>query len=279
MTKFCRCVAVVAICPTLLSACSDNDGEKVREYLEKKRVGFVRESDKPGAPIIAASIGGQRDLRVTSANELAMKLAVFKQIKVLTIWPSDITDDGLKVLASLPRLEVLRMYDCEGITDAALKEIARAKRLGKVRIEQANIVGTGLGELSALKQLEELNLRGCPISDKSAELLRALPRLTVLELASTRLSDAGVMKLAELKELRLLSLADVDLTDAGLKAIGTLKALSCLDLSSTKMTDRGLKELYQLQELTTLRLFHTNVTEDGVAALRNALPDCTVYGP
>jgi hypothetical protein len=73
--------------------------------------------------------------------------------------------------------------------------------------------------------------------------------------------------------------SDTEVTDAGLAHLQGLASLQGLDLSNTQVTDAGLAHLQQLKSIRWLFLRNTEVTDAGVAKLRNALPNCRVYGP
>ena len=45
---------------------------------------------------------------------------------------TQITDDSLRVLASLPRLQAVEIENCPGITDAGLRDLSRAPALRRL---------------------------------------------------------------------------------------------------------------------------------------------------
>lgn len=66
------------------------------------------------------------------------------------------------------------------------------------------------------------------------------------------------------------------LTDADLVHLAALPHLQSLSLRGTGITDAGLEHLRGLSQLRRLSLDAGGVTEQGVAALRQALPNCTI---
>lgn len=62
-----------------------------------------------------------------------------------------ITDEGIRVLAEMPNLQILHIEGCPGITDQGLKYLSDSKSLWLLRFGRANI------EPKVLKQVEEIN--------------------------------------------------------------------------------------------------------------------------
>lgn len=99
-----------------------------------------------------------------------------------------------------------------------------------------------------------------------------------VDLSASRIGNAQLAHLRGLTELRELALRDAaDVDDTGVYHLRSLDALQDLNLASTAVTDAGLAYLHGLSALQTLVLTGAPVTVDGIAALRRALPGCTVY--
>jgi hypothetical protein len=77
-----------------------------------------------------------------------------------------VTDDHLKGLAALKRLQVLSLTETK-VTDAGLKELAQLGGLEELSIRAAPVTGAGLKHLAALKQLRSLTRGGLKITDAS----------------------------------------------------------------------------------------------------------------
>ncbi len=99
-----------------------------------------------------------------------------------------------------------------------------------------------------------------------------------LDLPASGIDNAQLAYLRVLTGLRELGLRDaVAVDDTSVYQLRLLTALQDLDLAGTGVTDAGLPYLHELPALQTLVLTGAPVTIDGVAALRQALPGCTIY--
>jgi hypothetical protein len=160
------------------------------------------------------------------------------------------------LLAKLPAPGVafgLENFDCRGVTEAWLKQLAK------------------------FKSLQSLNIGGSrALNDAAVKELGGLIQLQGLYLYYTPLTDAGLKELAALKNLQALDLSNTRVTDAGLKHLAGLKSLRALNLGATEVMDAGLKELATLKSLRWLNLRGTKATPTGVAALQKELPACNI---
>jgi hypothetical protein len=107
--------------------------------------------------------------------------------------------------------------------------------------------------LQGLDRLKEVSFYEVPLGDEGLRHLAALPNLEKLELTYTQVSDVGTTHLAALLHLRTLSLSGTEVTDKGLPNLATLKWLEDLHVGP-------------------------HVTEDGAARLKEALPNCRIFG-
>jgi hypothetical protein len=109
-------------------------------------------------------------------------------------------------------------------------------------------------------------------------MLAVLPHLTWLDLSGNNIGDAGAAALAALTSLTWLILDGcVFVTDiAPVAALTSLRRLSLTDCVG--LTDAGLVHVATLTSLEWLFLDGcVGVTDAGMAALRAALPGCTIY--
>jgi hypothetical protein len=75
----------------------------------------------------------------------------------LSLYGEEITNAGLKELASLKSLRSLSLFGTK-ITDAELKELAKLTSLQTLDLGQTNVTGAGLKELAELKNLQTISL-------------------------------------------------------------------------------------------------------------------------
>ena len=130
-----------------------------------------------------------------------------------------------------------------------------------------------------LAKVTELYLAGTKITDEDLKSLSKVKNLELLALQGTQISNAGLKEVAKLRKLRSLGLNGTKITDGALKEVVKLRHLNNIGLSGTQITDEGLEELAKLRNLTGLYLYETQVTKAGVAQLKQALPNCQIFGP
>lgn len=114
------------------------------------------------------------------------------------------------------------------------------------------------------------------VSDRSLSALSGLHHLRKLNLAGTKVTDAGMMHLAGLTSLEELYLGGTAVGDNGMRFVGNLTNLTFLGLFYTRVTDNGVRHLTRLQKLQRVNAGGTKISD---AALRSALPNCTIERP
>ncbi len=114
-----------------------------------------------------------------------------KELEELDLSHSDISDEGMRLLAGLPRLENLCLWDTL-ITDI------------------------GINELHSLENLRTLNLSETQVSDAGMTNLERFPALHTLILTETAVSDAAIPELLKLTKLHNLALRGTQITPEGL---------------------------------------------------------------
>lgn len=215
-------------------------------------------------------------------------LAAFPELRQLNLSAATITDAGLGKVSGLRNLEVLSIRDTE-VTDDGLTNVARFGKLEELYLQSSKVRGAGLSNLAGLKELRVLRLDGLPIRDEDLIWLAALTKLEKLDLGQTEVTGEGLRHLAGLTNLRSLSFRASDhLRSEGLKhllplyggeraggggrelilgwtgvddgAIETLKefrGLTALNLKSTKISGAGLRELEKVLAGTKVE-YYTN---------------------
>ena len=114
-------------------------------------------------------------------------------------------DEDLKLLGAFKELEMLQLGRSE-ITDAGIVSIRDLVNLRLLDLSNTRITDYGVGQLTSLKHLRMLDLSGTRVSDASTGHLTALQKLDQLNLSNTEVTDAGMMALGELPSLRSLYL-------------------------------------------------------------------------
>ena len=203
----------------------------------------------------------------------------FTELKSLNVTDLGVSDTTLAHIGNLEHLEVLVVGLSDRLTDDGLKHLANLNRLNIVSFAYTNIGDDGLEHLAKLP-LKHLDVTGTQVSAAGiARLLETHPHLESLNAGQTEIGDEGLRSIGKMK-LTQLAIDQVKLTDAGLAHLTELDTLETLMLHSNPITDEGLPHLAKLTRLRTLNLTNTKVTATGVAALHEALPECRItYGP
>jgi hypothetical protein len=205
-----------------------------------------------------------------------------KAMKTVARWPSleqldladtNVTNEGLALLRSLPRLPSLAA-PC-ALDDDGLREISKLTNLTALRIERIyrkprswkSVSAAGLSHLASLKDVRELSLSYTWFDDDQIAFVEQLPRLQHLLLNDTHVTDAGLCHLAPLQELEWLELRDTKVTGAGFENLSGLQQLQRLELGDAPVTDAGLRGVATLKNLRSLNLHDTTITDAGLVHL------------
>lgn len=188
-------------------------------------------------------------------------------LRELTIGQCGTTDAGAKLLAQLPQLTSLSLYQEGLLTDEALHSIGALKQLRSLDLSSyvatqqfgwMRFSAVGIRELSGLKELRSLRLVG---QEVPAEAL-AFPKLTSLGLGDRAVDDAVAEQIGKLRELTQLELTYCSVTDEGLREIAKLPRLRRLDISSARISDAGIEHFRTHPRLEHLSLRASGLTDE-----------------
>ena len=237
-----------------------------------------------------ANIRGWRDLRIIQLPGLSIHKDGLQRT------PQHITDEGLKHLAGLKKLEKLVLYEQEitdaglahlsgllglrelwldfiPLSDAGLKHLRGLRKLRVLRFYNARITDAGLVHLKGMADMEDLQLGRARVTDKGlTTIIGRMHKLRTLDLQGNPISDEGLSALANLPDMQWLCLADTLISDKGLAQVAMLHKLQYLFLQGTGITDTGLARLAGLKRLKRLNVKKTAVTRGGIQRLKLALP-------
>jgi Leucine-rich repeat (LRR) protein len=247
----------------------------IREHFEfddQERVVKVCISAESGSDQIAAHIGHLFDLRSLTfyrsdvTDEGLRHLARLVNLRELWLYGPKITAAGIAWLGGMSHLEDLYIDKAHGIDLDALRCIARLSSLIELNLDAGSFCEADLAPLAALTNLEKLRLhRNKNINGTFSVHLVALGRFKNLS-PGEYITDEGlacVAKLANLEELFL----DGPFTDVGLREIRSLEKLRTLYITSDRATDEGLSVIAELPELAWLGLESKLLTDKGAAII------------
>jgi hypothetical protein len=201
-------------------------------------------------------------------------IAKLRNLKVLhLVGTSMMTDEGLKALATLPRLRHLRLSG--PFTDKGLAYLAAAPSIKVMWLETPRATEEGLRELAQIKTLERLTVPWLDlITPRSMVFLQAMTNLKALGVGDALNSDAGVAALASLSNLEVLALkGGPALTDNGLQPLAIMPKLRALEIYHSRITEQGLAHLYACKKLDSVQIKSSMpVRAQAIARLQTELP-------
>ena len=194
---------------------------------------------------------------------------IFDPVNVVTFGPlTEVTDDDLVCLESLPDLYRVEFYYAKEISDRGLYHLRNALQLKKLYLSDTKVTGTGLAHLHALRNLTDLTLAGSPVTDAGLIHHQSLPNLQKLYLSCPNITESGLESLVHLKQLRELVIFECEITDAGAKILAKIPNLQSMHICGYHMTDEGCKTLGDMQNLRVVKIFgNLKITNAGLREL------------
>lgn len=239
-------------------------------------------------------------VRAGSDNLSAIRLLGADDIHTVDVSAARLDDAAAPFVARLTGLRCLIANDAE-ITNKGLVQLCALTELRVLSLAGAGkFDAAGMARLAAMKHLERLVLRGGNVNDECLQHVGRLAQLRHLDLTRTMVTDAGLASLAQLTQLNELILSQTQVSGPGLAHLNALGMLERLDLAGNPISAEGMQHLVQcrrlrfvqmdgptitdatlllLAQVPTLRqvsLNNTGVSPEGAAALKKALPECSV---
>ncbi|QDU28762.1 Leucine Rich repeats (2 copies) [Anatilimnocola aggregata] len=207
--------------------------------------------------------------------EVVMLLTRLHNLQELHLQRQIVTDQDLRQLSVLRRLELVEMNRCQ-LPENALERLAELRALAWLDLEGSNFSCVGLRQLTARSNLQVLKIAHTNFSDDCAAQVSTDSKLQWLHINDTQVTSAGLLRLPVLPHCQWLSLAGNDIGNAALINLPQWPRLEILDLSRTKLTDDAIPTLSQLQSCQKIFLSGTQISSAGKARLRRALPDLNI---
>jgi uncharacterized protein (TIGR02996 family) len=233
-------------------------------------------------------------------------LTVLPDLEEVRISEGNITADGLRTLARLPKLRSLRLHqhpiksitplaNCHGLEtlevlpyedndnsdgivlgDKGTVGLERLTGLRRLALMECLVRDQTVRRLAPLRQLRSLHLDCGQLKNESC--FTALSGLTVLEslLLNGEFTESILQHLASIGGLQMLSVNISEGNGDGFRHLGQLTKLHTLALRGAAVTDSSLPHLAPLANLRTLLAQGTSITERGARALAKRLPDVTI---
>jgi hypothetical protein len=114
-----------------------------------------------------------------------------KPVRQVFLPGKKVTDEDLKMLAKLPKLEFLHLSGANKITDDGVKYLADLKQLTDLSLASTQVTDAGIKQLTGLTQLKKLSLSFLKVTDASVKDLSELKNLEEIGLSFTQVTPEG----------------------------------------------------------------------------------------
>lgn len=208
----------------------------------------------------------------------------------ISLYETNVDDEGLGALAKLPKLRMLALLPVERYEKQGFGPTQWSYPFIAKRADRPRITGKGLRALAAIKTIESLDLQDSaiqsrdlallkswpklsslglpnPIDDETVKHLQACGRLSSLTLGNREISAAEIRRLAACKSLRKLMLTCATLSGEALEALSGLAMLESIEMIDCGLTDEHLQHLQGLPPLEELALPRNEINGPGLAHL------------
>lgn len=204
-----------------------------------------------------------------------LHLAGFAALKEIHAEVPDVTDHGIAVLGTLPKLQIVSLSRAT-LTASTLSAIAALANLQQLDLPYAK--GIDDASVAALKShptLEALDLGYTSITDDSLDTILSIPKLKSIRVVGTKFTDKGLARLANTAALEQIAVGSETITDEGVKLLASSVGLIQLEIIGSKVTDDAMSALSALPKLQTLCLMdNLSLTDSGICKL-GTLPSLT----
>lgn len=164
-------------------------------------------------------------------------------LRILDIIFTQITDLGMLTFSQMFGLRVLDLGGSINITDAGVKHLAGLSNLEVLRLWDSAISDACLATLAKLPNLRELFLGGTKITGSGFSAFADHGHLKGLDVRASMVDDNGLKVISQMSSLEWLDLSLTEITNTGLKHLYRMKHLQRLQLGSTKVAALGVVDL------------------------------------
>ncbi len=207
-------------------------------------------------------------------RDLAL-LRGLKNLEVLNMRYTNITDDGLSNLSGLNNLKELRVSGTQ-VHGPGLIHLKSLPKLTALSLSELSISPNGLTALPELKHLKELHISQHPLSNETLEAVSQMQGVQNLEIKSAEITDEKFVYIARLQGLKSLDITYNKISDKSIPEILKLKHLTVLHMGANSVSDEGIKKLVALPNLTYVKVMGGDVTLKGLEGLRRLMPNCVI---
>ena len=170
----------------------------------------------------------------------------------LTLWRSNVDDDGLDILLSIKSLTYLDIEGCNKITGECMGSSVSTSLLDYLDVSNCeNLTNDGLIRLGGLNKLCELNISRCiNINDVGIQgLTEHSKTLTIIHMTMCgEITNKSLIcfKKLNVKELHIDWCSNIN--DDGLMSLAPIKCLEEIHIEGTSITQEGVDSFRQWRE-------------------------------
>jgi internalin A len=188
----------------------------------------------PGKPVVYVSLEGKK------IDDTVMKhLEAFPELRTLEVQECPITDEGVRSVRGLKRLQTVRFRFIHGITDKGAESLKDLTNVEWLELDSTKVTDEGLQYLSGMTKLRQLDLRNTPVAGKGFVHLKDLTALEEIDLTRTSVAGPGLENLKGLPKLRRVGLTNTPMNDDGLKHLAELTQVKGVSLAGTRSQTTG----------------------------------------
>lgn len=181
-------------------------------------------------------------------------------IKGLVLGGANISDEGMRNVRELSKLERLKLFDTL-LSDKALSKLGPLGRFQSFILVSADITDHGLASLAELRHLEILQVSHTAITDDGLGHLQNLEYARVLNLSNNDITVEGVNKLVDV-QIQTLNLTGTQVNDQIWETLAKIEGLSVVHLEGCEINGDGIMSLAGLINFRQLPL-----TTEGVMSI------------
>jgi Leucine-rich repeat (LRR) protein len=207
-----------------------------------------------------------RDAVVT--QDQVDRIASNRSLRRLRLAGSNVDDAAIAKFATLPKLELFDLVNCQSLTPAALVSIGQIRSLRNLRLSGNSVTDRSVQNLSSLKQLAAILLQNTAVTDSGVAVLGDLSELKDINLYGTAVTDASYDVFKRLPKLEKLVLRGTAITGESAASLSQLAMVKELDLSETAFGSVGLPAVAAMPQLTKVTLWLTKVDDMGLGQFK-----------
>ena len=201
-----------------------------------------------------------RIVTLQPASEVIDKALANRDATTIYIDQKPVTDADLEPLRDNQIITNLLLDESE-VTDEGVRVISTMPNLVHLRI-RSELTDACIDDLLNLPALQFLNLPFADFTDEGLERLAKHPRIQLLRLRSPQATDQAMPAIAAMKNLAFLHFIEVSITDNGLAAFYEADNLQSLYLDDCETTEQGLSMLLKRQPNLHLHVNQAHLDND-----------------